>query len=38
MGGRNAGDIMNEEDVMETSIMHLCNPNYERKEEDGGSE
>ena len=28
---REAGDIMNEEDVMETSIMHLCIPDYERK-------
>ena len=26
---REAGDIMNEEDVMETSIMHLCIPDYE---------
>ena len=32
---REAGDIMNEEDVMETSIMHLCIPDYEQKEEDG---
>ena len=28
-------DIMNEEDVMETSIMHLCIPDYEKKEKDG---
>ena len=26
---------MSEEDVMETSIMHLCIPDYERKEKDG---
>ena len=32
---REVGDIMNEEDVMETSIMHLCIPDYERKEKDG---
>ena len=32
---REVGDIMNEEDVMETSIMHLCIPNYEQKEKDG---
>ena len=28
---REVGDIMNEEDVMETSIMHLCIPDYEEK-------
>ena len=33
---REAGDIMNEEDVMETSIMHLCIPDdIQKKEEDG---
>ena len=26
---------MNEEDVMEASIMHLCIPDYEKKEKDG---
>ena len=26
---------MNEEDVMETSIMHLCIPDYETKEKEG---
>ena len=31
---REVGDIMNEEDVMETSIMHLCLPDYEKKEKD----
>ena len=32
---REGRDIMNEEDVMETSIMHLCIPDYERKEKNG---
>ena len=32
---REGGDVMNEEDVMETSIMHLCIPDYEKKEKDG---
>ena len=34
---REVGDIMNEEDVMETSVMHLCIPDYEKKkkEKDG---
>ena len=33
---REAGDIMNEEDVMGASIMHLCIPDYiQNKEEDG---
>ena len=32
---RELGDIMNEEDVMETSIMHLCIPDYKMKETDG---
>ena len=32
---REVGDIMNEEDVMETSIMHLCIPDYEGKEKCG---
>ena len=31
---REVGDIMNEEDVMEASIMHLCIPDYEQ-EQDG---
>ena len=34
-GWRDVGDIMNEEDVMETSIMHICIPDYERKKTDG---
>ena len=36
--GRGDGErlgIMNEEDVMEASIMHLCIPDYEKKEKDG---
>ena len=32
---REVGDIMNEEDVMETSIMHLCIPDYRKKERTG---
>ena len=28
---REAGDIMNEEDVMETSVMHLCIPDTEKE-------
>ena len=32
---REVGDVMNEEDVMETSIMHLCIPDYKQKEKDG---
>ena len=32
---REVGDIMNEEDVMEISIMHLCIPDYEEKEKNG---
>ena len=32
---REVGDIMNEEDVMETSIMHLCIPHYKVKEKEG---
>ena len=28
---REVGDIMNEEDVMETSIMHLCIPDSTRQ-------
>ena len=28
---REAGDVMTEEDVMETIIMHLCIPGYEKK-------
>ena len=32
---REAGDAMNEEDVMETCIMHLCIPDHWKKEKDG---
>ena len=32
---REGRDIMNEEDVLETSIMHLCIPDYEQKKKDG---
>ena len=32
---KEAGDIMNEEDLMETSIMYLCFPDYDKQEKDG---
>ena len=32
---REVGDVLNEEDVMETSIMHLCIPDYWKKEKNG---
>ena len=31
---REASDIMNEEDVMETPVMHLCIPDYKKKAKD----
>ena len=32
---REAGDILNEEDMLETSILHLCIPDYKGKVRDG---